>query len=408
MAAPRSICLLLLTLLACPALVAATAEEGEYQPRLFDTAARLLSEELYQDTLPEGHVDQVIERYRPQFQEVSSVVEERALLFDLLAQIPLSHLGLVSADAAEGLLAELSGEPEPSLGFKLVRYPDGGFYVDYLMEGGPGEQAGLLRHHRVLSIDGVPPQDSPRLGWRTDDAALPDPPVHGLKASLGEVVQFEIEKIDPETGERSSIDIPVTVALHSTLDSARTSIETFPLTEGTDPDAAGCLGYVHFWYVYISGMRELLLEGMEGPFAQCEALLLDLRGRGGSAMIVFAILNLFEGENAVWHRPVVALFDRNSRSAKDMLAYEMKERGIATLVGERTAGAVLPASFLAIDDDHVLMMPTMALYSHSKLLEGNGVEPDVAVEVEVPVVPGSDPIFERGLQVTRELAAAHE
>ena len=407
MAVPRSVCLLLLALLVTTPLAAAADDEADYQPRLFDTAARLLTEELYQDTLPEGHVDQLIERYRPQFQDVSSVGEERTLLFDLLAEIPLSHLGLVSANAAEGLLAELSGEPEPSLGFKLVRYQDG-FYVDYLMEGGPGERAGLLRHHRVLSIDGLPPQDSPRLGWRTDDAALPDPPVHSLKVDLGEVVHFEIEVIDSRTGERSVIDVPVTVALHSTLESARVSLKTLPLSTATDPDAAGCLGYVHFWYVYISGMRELLLEGMEGPFAQCDALLLDLRGRGGSAMIVFAILNLFEGENAVWDRPVVALFDRNSRSAKDMLAYEMKQRGIATLVGERTAGAVLPASFLPIDDDHVLMMPTMALYSHSDLLEGNGVEPDVEVEVEVPVVPGSDPIFERGLQVARELAAAQK
>jgi peptidase S41-like protein len=100
-----------------------------------------------------------------------------------------------------------------------------------------------------------------------------------------------------------------------------------------------------------------------------------------------------------WKRPIVALIDRQSRSAKDALAYEFKERHLATLVGEPTAGAVIPASFAQVGEKTMLMFPSFTLGEYTQKLElKGGVPPDIFVERAGPYSAGRDPIFERGKQ----------
>ncbi len=117
------------------------------------------------------------------------------------------------------------------------------------------------------------------------------------------------------------------------------------------------------------------------------------------------ILSRFEEEGS-WGKPVVALIDGNSRSAKDILAYELKERQLATLVGERSAGAVIPAMFAEVGPETYLMFPARKLDPYTDLLEGQGVEPHVAVETPDVPEPG-DPILDAGWSVAlRELEAS--
>ena len=91
-----------------------------------------------------------------------------------------------------------------------------------------------------------------------------------------------------------------------------------------------------------------------------------------------------------WGRPIVALTDRQSRSARDALAYEFKQRKLATVVGERTAGAVIPASFEPLGDETVLMFPSFTLGDYTKKLELKGLEPDISVERAGPYSAGHD------------------
>jgi carboxyl-terminal processing protease len=97
------------------------------------------------------------------------------------------------------------------------------------------------------------------------------------------------------------------------------------------------------------------------------------------------------------HWPIVALLDRQSRSAKDVLAYELKRTGIARLVGEPTAGAVIPASFADVGHDTILMFPSFKLPRYTEILEFKPVQPDVYVERAGPLSAGADPILEAGL-----------
>jgi carboxyl-terminal processing protease len=121
--------------------------------------------------------------------------------------------------------------------------------------------------------------------------------------------------------------------------------------------------------------------------------------------MVTSVLRVLAGRNSKWRKPIVALIDNQTRSAKEMLAYEVKTRKLGVLVGQTTAGALLPATFAKVGSDSVLMYPAFSLGRHSEAIEGKGVEPDIEVESPLPFSAGADPIRDAGMRKALELAA---
>lgn len=77
--------------------------------------------------------------------------------------------------------------------------------------------------------------------------------------------------------------------------------------------------------------------------------------------------------------PVYLLIDGGSASASEPLAYLLKSTGRATLVGERTAGAMLSAPPLDVGEGWVLRVPEADYFAaDGTRLEGVGVAPDIA------------------------------
>jgi C-terminal processing protease CtpA/Prc len=135
-------------------------------------------------------------------------------------------------------------------------------------------------------------------------------------------------------------------------------------------------------------------------------VIIDLRGRGGNGRAISKILDVLRARRSVSRQPLVALVDRQSRSAKDVLAYEMKKNGLARLVGEPTAGAVIPATFADVGHETILMFPSFKLPRYTDLLELKPVEPDVAVTRAGPLSGGDDPILKAGLAEALRLVRA--
>jgi len=154
---------------------------------------------------------------------------------------------------------------------------------------------------------------------------------------------------------------------------------------------------VHFWHVHLAGVPELLKSAFDDELSRCDALVVDLRGRGGNGMAIARIVDVLKTDHEKRHRPIVALIDRQSRSAKDVLAYEFKNKGVATLVGEPTAGAVIPASFADVGHETILMFPSFKLPRYTDLLEHKPVDPDVLVTRAGPLSAGDDPILKAGV-----------
>ncbi len=356
---------------------------------LFEPVAQTLAERFHDPEFRAQRLPELTARFRVLAVEAPTLELERAVVHGYLAAVPASHLALYSRATYDELMADLAGRNYPTLGLALQQQA-GRFWIARLLEGGPAERAGLLRGDRVLAVDGVPVGRSPRLDARSDDAALPDPPLHRLDVALDEVVRLRIER---RPGQQ--FDVDVTAARHGAWQATLASVRVLR-------DGAARIGYVHLHCMYLRGIGELLRELAAEVFADCDAVILDLRGRGGSAAAVEEVLACLRGRGRVFHQPVVALIDAQTRSAKEVLAHELQRQGLATLVGERTAGAVLPATFVPVGDEHVLMFPATRLGAYSRQLEGIGVTPDLRVAAAGMYAAGADPILRAGLRALAE------
>ncbi|MFY0537256.1 S41 family peptidase [Nannocystis pusilla] len=107
-----------------------------------------------------------------------------------------------------------------------------------------------------------------------------------------------------------------------------------------------------------------------------EGVLVRTRGRGGQ------ILREERATQAATDdaTKVVVLQDHRSASASELLAIALQDHGRAKVVGERSYGKGTVQDVIGLDDGSVLTL-TIARYFSPKdrLIDGVGVEPDVAV-----------------------------
>jgi len=363
----------------CPQL--ASQQQLIATASLFERVAEQLAQRYLDRAFCRQQLPALVERYRSAAVAARGGAGERAVVRSMLAEIPASHLALLSRRTRRWLDAEILGQRTPMLGCSLVCI-DGRFFVDSVYAGGPAAQAGLRRGEEVVAIGGQEPGCSALLGWRSDDAYLPDPPSHEFEVADGQVVELRLA--GPDRARTVRLVARPWSALRASIDGVR----ALPL-------GGRRALYVRLWFVYHGGAARLLQAALH-DHADCQGLLLDLRGRGGSALECEAVLRVLQRARSRG-RSIVALIDGRTRSAKEVLALELRRRGLAQLVGEQTAGAVLVAGFAPVADDAVLMLPQGRI-SHSRHLEGCGVAPDLAVADRFPLAPGSDPILWTGLQ----------
>ena len=350
---------------------------------MFDRVAAILGEHFVDRTFRRTELPQLVAELRPTALATTTRREERDVVQELLEQVPASHLALYSRATYQHLMDELAGQASPTLGCVLTRHRDL-WFVDGVLDGGPAAAAGLRRGDQVLAIDGEPPLRSARLDWRADDAWLADAPGHGVLVDAGDTVTLRIA-----SRPGRSRDVAVTAK--------RTSSRAASAASLREIEAAGhTFGYLHLWLVF-AGATELF-ERAADRFRDAEGLVFDLRGRGGHAAEVAPILRVLS-QLRDDGMPMVFLIDEGTRSAKEVLAYEIRARGLGALVGERTAGAVLPASFEAIGDDAVLMFPRSRLGKHSRAIEGIGVRPDRRADDELPFAGGRDAILDAAIAI---------
>jgi carboxyl-terminal processing protease len=362
---------------------------------LFENVVKVLSERFVDRRFREEQLPAIVERYRERARESVTLRDQRQVVHDLLSHIPASHLGLLSKATHRALFADLLRVAYPTFGFQLIGAGDG-YYAGMVLENGPAMRSGLLTGDRILTVDGVPVHESPRFDWRSDDAHFGDerdPAVHQLMASAGDRVALRVERRPGEF-----VNVSIGAEEYSAFDAARASARVIRTGGRT-------FGYVHFWYVHLTGVPNLLTEKIEGEFSGTDGLIIDLRGRGGSATEVTRIVKLVREFMAGTGRPVVALVDRQSRSGKDILAYEFREMGVR-LVGEPSAGAVIPAMFADVGHDSILMFPTFRLQNYTDKLEFNPVQPHVTAERPALFAAGRDAILEAGIAEALRLVNA--
>jgi carboxyl-terminal processing protease len=102
-----------------------------------------------------------------------------------------------------------------------------------------------------------------------------------------------------------------------------------------------------------------------------------------------------------FHGKIAVLVNQWTNSAAEMVASFAAENRLATIIGTKTAGNVLGAANFAVGSGYWLRLPVFGWYtSRCNSLEGNGVSPDVLVEVDPHVLnTGRDQQMEKAIEI---------
>jgi len=194
---------------------------------------------------------------------------------------------------------------------------------------------------------------------------------------------------------------------------------------------AGKIGYIHYgsggnpsheMFEHILGTERKRKDGLveEQRLFKTEGLILDLRdGYGGAAGTDLDILYrnpnshpdfvsvTRSGEKCtsrdVYEKPVVALINGGSRSAKEMFALGLKNSSRAKLIGQTTAGFFLGGQLNPIDERCALYLAVTDVSLNNERLEGKGVSPDIEIPDDKEHPSGYDEQFDRAKSELVEL-----
>jgi carboxyl-terminal processing protease len=319
-----------------------------------------------------------------------------------LGELAASHTHYYPKDSSENLqlrslFSSIIKEPAPeieSVGADFVKTRNG-FFVRQVFAKGPADRAGLLRGDRIISADGKPFD-----------------PVLSLRGKDGGAVAFEVERTKNAPHLRLSIRAPKTKPAEewlAALDAASQVVEHHGKR----------VAYTAIYSCAGPKPLELLQRIMAERFTEADALVLDLRDGWGGCPPEF--LRLFnpraptlhmigrDGKERTWEsswrKPVVLVTNANTRSGKEIVAFEFRKHAIGPIVGERTAGAFLMGRPIPLSDGSLLYLAVERVEVDGVALEGIGVAPTVEVADKLFYGAGADPQRERALSVAAEMAA---
>jgi carboxyl-terminal processing protease len=337
------------------------------------------------------------EKHRHFAKEAKDDVEFKVLANRALAELATSHTGYFDKRDPEyyGLLAIFA----PALKLPRVELDSPGAditsdnVVRFVFAGGPADKAGLRRGDRLLTADGKP--------------------FHRIDSFQGRAGQTTTLRV-----QRQAQGEPLAVRLIPR--------RTEPKKEWLDAQVAGTrliavgtkkVGYVPLFCCAGEEFQTALHEALGKELRPADALVIDFRDGWGGCNPSF--VNTFTrqapaltfidrgGEERVmdeqWRKPVVLLINRGSRSGKEAVAAAMKRHKLATLVGSRTAGAVVGGRCFRLADDSLLYLAVSDVRVDGERLEGVGIAPDITVPDDLLFNDGRDSQLEKALEVAAQL-----
>ncbi len=321
---------------------------------------------------------------------------------EMLAVLGDPFTRFLSPEQYRSLQTNTSGELT-GVGLQIALDADTGVLtVVAPLAGSPADRAGILPQDRILAINGVP-----TTAMSLDEAA------ERMRGPSGSQVRLQIQHLDQDAPQD--------------YDLVRDRIAINPVVAELRRDNGHNIGYVRLSQFngnaaaeMATAIRELSRQGAEG-------FVLDLRNNPGGLLqagiaiarqwidhgpIVYTVnrqgvFDSFEATgNALTNAPLVALVNRGTASASEILAGALQDSGRAQLVGERTFGKGLIQSLFDLADGSGMAV-TIAKYEtplHRDINQA-GIEPNQVVEGPPPLPIGDrsaagkeDPQYDAAVQ----------
>lgn len=404
------------------------ADVREVRQKTFEKVWTTVNEKHYDPTF--GGVDwkKVRDQYEPRATAAVSEKDFHDVLRQMLGELKLSHFGIHPPTAE--VVAAQTGRGVTGIDVILI---DGVPVVNRIDADSPAALAGVKTGHTIAQIDGKP--------WKDLTAAL-EAALAARKVTDGMrkvYIERTIESaINSKPGTTLVLDVVGENESKARFEIVRAAFTgemsqamgNFPPQEVVFesrrlPDN---IGYIRF-NMWVIPQMEKLRTAVRG-FADAKAIVIDLRGnpggvggmapglagllfseraslgsmktRGGSMeFVAFPQQNPFTGK-------IFILTDHGTGSTSEVFAAGMQETGRAWIVGETSAGAVLPSVFEKLPTGYLFQYAISDYRSPKKILiEGRGVIPDVEVkQTRAALLAGRDAQLDEAVRSIGKAAPA--
>ena len=391
---------------------------------------RLQTFEKVWNTVNEKHFDPTFggvdwqkmrEIYQPKSTAAKSDAEFYAVLRQMLGELKLSHFGIIPP--AVEMNTSKSGEGFIGIGLKMI---DNQAIISDVKTDSPAGKSGLKTGFAIEKLDGktIPEILAPLEKYLSAQS------MHEAQKKIYRE-RVLASYINGDAGTKARVEISdgknqmqiFNVARIENKSEMSPAFGNFPPQEVVfeTKKLDGNIGYIHFnmWIVpQMPKIREAIRS-----MKDTKGIIIDLRGNpggiGGMAsgvagllvnerlslgsmksrdsemkFIIYPQANIYDGK-------IVILTDYGSASTSEIFAAGMQEIGRAKVVGERSAGAVLPSVFEKLPDGATFQY-VISDYKSPKniLLEGRGVIPDVEVkQTRQALLEGRDLQLEEAVKI---------
>jgi len=329
----------------------------------------------------------VIDQYY--YEEVDESTYQEGLyagLFDGLDMYSMYYSKDEYASEDESITGFFAG-----IGAALVEDKDGRVYITDVYEGSPAEAAGLQIQDEILQAD----------EYKAKEMDL-DEFVSHIRGEEGTEVELTIRRVtntDAGESEKAADDGNVETF---TKKLTRAQIEAPTVKDQMLSDDVGYISISSFSGQTDDQMRESITSLQEEGM---DKLIIDLRDNFGGNFeaacdaldeILPAGLMIYTEDRygqreeingtdeEVLDIPIAVLVNGNSASASEVFAGELKDRGVATLVGTQTFGKGIVQSVYQMVDGSGFQITTQKYFTSGgySVQDEGGVAPDVEIEYE--------------------------
>jgi len=368
---------------------------------LFEEICQIVEKNFYNTPFIQKNFSSIKERYALKVKTISTQTDFSIIVNSMLKELKASHTYYLSSNDYEyyHLASIFSYLPSIQQAFnnKDIMYPtigiiaetiDDHIFIASVLSGSNAEKAGLLCGDEIIAVNGSPYE-----------------PINSLKENIGKQVAFSIKR-NPNANTQTFLVTPTLINPKTEmLEAERSSIRVIEI-QGRK------IGYIHLYsYAGQEYQDELISAFSQGALKDADALIMDLRyGLGGADP---SYLNIFNPNIPVisskdssgnisvydsqWRKPAVFLVNKTSRSGKEILVFGAKKYKLATIIGERTAGAVLGARLFPLSNGDFLYLAGKSCLIDGVDLEGIGVAPDIEVPMDIRYCQGKDIQLERAI-----------
>lgn len=388
----------------------------DIKKQTFETVWKKVNESYWDSTFNGVDWNAVKTKYEPQLATAKTNRELTNLLTKMVGELKVSHFKVGSASEVSINGANPNNIKTGSVGLAMRLLDNSELVVSNVREASPAAQAGIKNGYVIKKVDGetiesIAQKRKAQGGFQLRDEF--------------EVMRAVSTKLSGDLDKKVSItyldenDVEKTVELTRKNFGSRTDLilESKELNQD--------VGYIKF-NIFFGDLPTKFADALS-TMQNKKALIVDLRGNPGGVgnftTTLAAMLDkekrslgvsqyrynkvefAYEGNDKSFNGKLFILLDEASASSSEVFAGGLQSNKRAIIIGNKSAGAVLPATSELLPNGGGLQFPIANFTTpDGNILEGRGVTPDVEVKLtRKDLLAGRDLAIETALKTMKNL-----